>query len=330
MKKLFITGATGFLGHNFIDQLVGQPYELYLGIHQHRPELVRELAATLVPYEELDQLKLGPDFSVVHFAARAHQMRDNAQNPALEFQKANRDFTLNLAQKAKDAGVEHFIFISSVKVMGDRPGYYNLASPTHPSEPYGVSKWEAEQGLEEIFGENSKTRVTIVRLPLVYGPEVKGNVLSLLSAARQGLTLPLRGASGARSMLYVGNLVDALLKVLQSEEPKGLKRYFLTDCDDLTSSEFYSLIFQCFFKGDGVVWFPEPLFRAIGHFGGLVQFLTRIRMPINPAVVSRLFDEFRFDGEAFRKDYHWTPPFSPKEGVTAMVRWYMHHSDYDF
>ena len=319
---LFLTGATGFLGSNLLRHLEGRGIDLWAGFRGEAPEHQGE--ARFVSYDQLDPVPFGPETTLVHLAARAHKMRDTAPDPRAEFFAANCDFTLALAQKAKERGAKRFVFISSVKVMGDRPGLYTLADAPAPEEPYGESKWVAEQELQKIFGPGSRTECLILRLPMVYGPGAKGNVLTLLKAAKRGLALPLAAATQARSMLFVGNFLSAIDQILAQpvDLSKPVKTYFLTDGRDLSSSAFYSQL-AAFFSGRKAVFLMPQLLLTLGALVG--EGLGKVAgrpMPLNFAVMSRLFEEYRFDPSAFGADFHWTAPFTPEQGLLATAQWY--------
>ncbi|OGH01070.1 MAG: hypothetical protein A2600_01420 [Candidatus Lambdaproteobacteria bacterium RIFOXYD1_FULL_56_27] len=320
--SLFLTGATGFLGSNLLHHLEGRGLDLWAGVRGAVPEHQGEVR--WVPYDPVEQLTFGPETTLVHLAARAHKMRDLAPDPRAEFFSANCDFTLALAQRAKDQGAKRFVFISSVKVMGDRPGFYRLGDPPAPEEPYGESKWAAEQGLQKIFGPGSQTECVILRLPMVYGPGAKGNVLTLLKAAKRGLALPLAGATQARSMLFVGNFLSALDRILATpvDLTQPVKTYFLTDGKDLTSGAFYAQLAARFSKRKALFLVPKVLLTLAALAGEGLGKVAGRPLPLNFAVLSRLFEEYRFDPSAFATDFRWTAPFTPEQGLLETAQWY--------
>ena len=130
-----------------------------------------------------------------------------------------------------------------------------------PDDHYGVSKWEAEKNLVKLFSEQNRSQCIIFRLPMIYGPKNKGNMLHLLRAASLRLPLPLGKAIGKRSMAYIRNVCDAMGKVIQDKK-KGRSRvqtFFINDGYDLTSGELYELIFQVFWKKRGLISLPTLL-----------------------------------------------------------------------
>ena len=118
--------------------------------------------------------------TVLHTAARVHQVSDTASNPLQLYRQVNTEHTLALAHLAAKQGVDRFVFLSSIKVNGEwsAPGQpFTADGPTQPSDPYGVSKCEAEIGLRAMAVQTGMD-VVIVRPPLVYGPGVKANFLT--------------------------------------------------------------------------------------------------------------------------------------------------------
>ena len=305
-NQVCLTGASGFIGSQlspFLNQ------NLIDGFH----------------WERSDPLNFNQSSVLIHLAGRAHQMKDTSRNPLQNFREVNRDLTVSLAQQAMKTKLKKFVFISTVKVIGEKPGSYNLKSPCFPKEPYGISKWEAEQELGKLFSNQTKTQCIILRLPMVYGENNKGNMLPLLKAASKKMPLPLSAAKGKRSMIYVGNILSAINTIIKNDPPhrKPIQTYFLNDGYDLTGAELYSLIYQSMHDKSGLFYFPELLFRLSGYIGSRLEHFSKRKFPISKDVISRLFDEYRFSSKAFYKDYAWRPPFTPAEGIKNTVKWYL-------
>lgn len=324
--KLFLTGATGFIGLNLLsyDKFTGHelicltrpdsknvPFSSHNRVHVHKGPV------------SANDLK-GCD-AVIFLAGRAHKMDDRAADPLAESRAVNRDLALSLAVAALEAGVPKFVYLSSVKAFGEavpRGAIIDENYPASPCDPYGISKREAEEGLIRLFAGHQSAHCVILRIPMVYGPMNKGNMMSLLKSAASGQRLPLGAARGKRSMIYVGNLCDAITAILQRPRGTDAAIYYLTDGIDLTSAELYEGIFSAFGGNNGVYCLPESLFRVAGAIGSYVEKTLSTRLPINSGVVSRLFDEFRFSAEKFQSDYEWRARFVPAEGMRETVRWY--------
>src|SRR5690606_3367290 len=126
---------------------------------------------------------------IIHTAARVHQLRETASDPLAAFRAVNTDGTLRLARAAIAAGVKRLVFVSTIHVNGhERDQPYSITDQPRPTDPYGISKWEAEQGLQAL---KDQLEIVIVRPPLVYGPHAPGNFGRLVDAVKRGVPLPL-------------------------------------------------------------------------------------------------------------------------------------------
>lgn len=324
--RLFITGATGFIGANLLACEKFTGHEL---ICLARPD------SENIPVSPHNRVKVhkGPvsanDLTgcdaVIFLAGRAHKMDDRVADPLAENRAVNRDLALSLAAVAIEAGIPKFIYLSSVKAFGEATSHGTIIDenyPASPCDPYGISKMEAEEGLARLYAGRHGAHCVVLRIPMVYGPMNKGNMVSLLKSALRGRWLPLGAAKGKRSMLYVENLCDAIVTILARPSAAGIATYYLTDGVDMASAELYEEIYAAFGRQNGVYYLPERMFRVAGAIGSLCERLFSASLPINRGVVSRLFDDFRFSSEKFRRDYGWQAPFTPGEGMRRTATWY--------
>lgn len=303
--KVLVTGATGF---------VGRALCAYLTANRHRviPAVRRE--AGLANEVVVGDLGLSTDWrialagcdAVVHLVARVHVMNDPAPDPEALYRATNTQAALNLARQAADAGVKRFVFISSIKVNGEgREAAYRENDVPAPVGAYALSKWEAEQGLHRIAQE-TELEVAILRPPLVYGPGVKANFLHLVQTVQKGWPLPLGAIHNRRSLLYLGNFVDAIQ--LCVEHPAAAGKTFLLD--------------------DGEPVSTPDLIRALAHAMGRPVRLLAVPVGVlelagallgKRAAVARLAGSLYVDSSAIRSRLGWTPPFSMEAGLAATV-----------
>ena len=227
--RVCLTGSNGFLGRR-VSQVLSSDSTIDLIATARVPLSVEN--ATAVEIAEIDvqtdwSTALHNQQVVIHTAARAHVMKDSVADPLAEYRKVNLDGTLNLARQSAAAGVKRFIFVSSIKVNGEQtsPGQpFQPENETKPFDPYGISKWEAEQGLQQIAAETGM-EVVIIRPPLIYGPGVKGNFANLIKLVRKGLPLPLGAIHNRRSMIALDNLVDLIITCI--DHPNAANQVFL-------------------------------------------------------------------------------------------------------
>ena len=303
-----VTGANGFVGQALCAALRERSKAVCAAVrvaHNTEQISVGEINANTNWAKALQ----GVD-TVIHLAARVHVMNDTSSNPLDEFRKVNLHGTENLARQAAAAGIKRFVYVSSIKVNGEQTtGESFAASDTaNPQDPYGVSKWEAEQALHRVAQETS-LEVVIVRPPLVYGAGVKGNFISLFAAINKGLPLPLAGAHNARSLVYVGNLVDALTTCATHPNAVG-KTYLVSDGADISTATLVSEIARALQCSDRGFYFPPAVLRAIASLLG------------KSAQVDRLFGSLQIDSQKIRTELGWTPPYTLQQGLQATADWY--------
>ena len=241
---------------------------------------------------------------VLHAAARAHIMNDTAADPLTEFRKVNVVGTLNLARQAAEAGVKRFIFISSIKVNGEQTALgmpFTGEDAPAPEDPYGVSKLEAEQGLQQLARETGMELV-IIRPPLVYGPGVKGNFASMIKLVEKGLPLPLGAIHNQRSLVGLDNLVDLIITCI--DHPSAANQVFLAgDGEDLSTSDLLRGVSKAMGKPSRLI--PVP--------AGVLQFGATLLG--KNAVARRLLGSLQVDISNTREVLGWTPPLSVDEGL---------------
>ncbi len=301
-----MTGATGMVGNALVPVLLDAGCSVRASArHAANTTWAQHPRCEFVSHD-LDKDPAGLVHSmdaVVHLAARVHVMSDTAADPLAENRRLNTSATLTLARAAMAAGSRHFVFMSTIKVNGestvDRP--FTEADTPQPQDPYAISKFEAEQGLVALATGGSMD-VTILRPPLVYGVGVKGNFASLVQAIRKGLPLPLGAIRNRRSLIYAGNLADAVLAALQQPAP-GARTYLVSDGKDLSTPELIRAIAAAMGRNARLVSVPPALLRLAG------------RLTDRSAAVDRLLGSLVINASRIRAELGWSARHSPSEGL---------------
>lgn len=308
-KHVLVTGGSGFVGNALIKRLLSEHREV-LAVGRSEVDLPVE-TIKVSSFSELGALghKLGSVDVVVHCAARAHVMKDDTQDPLAEYRKVNVDGTLNLARHAAESGVKRFVFVSSIKVNGEQtlPGnpFTEDVAPA-PEDPYGISKYEAEQQLQALSAETGMELV-IVRPPLVYGPGVKGNFASMIRLMEKGLPLPLGAVGNKRSLVALDNLVDLIVTCV--DNPAAANQVFLaSDGQDLSTTELLQGVAHAMGKPARLLPVPAGLLRLGASMLG------------KRAVAQRLLGSLQVDISKARELLGWQPPVSVEEGLARAVR----------
>ena len=316
IKLVLVTGANGFIGSALCPILVEAGFEVRRAVRTEKLAIDGEIVAVGNINANTDWSNALQDVDVViHLASRVHMLNDTSPDPLSEFRKVNLEGTRKLAQAAVAQGIKRFIFVSSVKVCGEentprRP--YTESMKPQPRDPYGISKWEAEQVVLEI-GASSGMEVVCVRPPIVYGVGVGANFLRLIKLIERGIPLPLGNTGNQRSMVYVKNLCDFLKTCLWHPDAVG-EIFLVSDNHDLSTTELIRRIALHLDK--------SPLLLPVP--GWLVSIPASLIGKQN--IVMRLWGSLVIDIRKAGETLNWTPPFSVDEGIAETVKWHQSQS----
>lgn len=302
---ILVTGATGFVGRALIAEL------------SRRQIVYRPISrAARRGFHAMGAIDGQTDWSealtgiktIVHLAARVHVMNDTAADPLAAFRAVNVDATLNLARQAARAGVRRFIFLSSIKVNGEgtTPGRpYKASDTAHPQDPYGQSKWEAEQALLAL-GDATGMEIVIIRPPLVYGPGVKANFAALMRWVQRPVPWPFGLVDNRRSLVFVGNLVDFIV-LCAGHASRGRQVFLVSDGKDLSTGELIARLAKAMGQKPMLLPIPPALLRMAAAMLG------------RRAAADRLLGSLQVDiGETLAAT-GWVPPHSVDEGLRQTV-----------
>jgi nucleoside-diphosphate-sugar epimerase len=315
--NVLITGATGFVGTALINRLKQENLRLTAAVLDGNDIGQLPLEVKQVVVEPLSE---SCDYSaalqqvdiVIHLAARVHIMQDSASDPLQEFRKVNLHGTERLARQAAQAGVNRFVFISTIKVLGEETVTpYRDDAPLAPLDHYGTSKAEAEIALRRV-AEETGLEVVIIRPPLVYGPGVKANFRQLMSIVSRGVPLPFASINNKRSLIFVGNLADALASCVLHPNAAG-QIFLVSDGRDVSSPELIRLVASALGISVRLFPFPPGLLRIAGEFLGKYS------------AVERLIGSLQVDSLKIRRELGWHPPFTMEEGLADTASWFLEH-----
>ena len=303
LPKIVLTGGSGFLGSHLLNN---KAFQEALAIGRTQPHNHRLFQAVSFAADD-DLAGVFKDKEVVvHAAARAHVMKDNAKSPLSEFRHVNTVGTLNLAEKAAIYGIKRFIFISTVKVLGEQsePGQaFKNDDSFNPQDPYSISKVEAEVGLK-LIGEAYGMEIVIIRPPLVYGRGVKGNFASLLKLARFSIPLPFGSIQNKRSLVSVENLVDLIVVCLNHPNAKN-QTFLVSDDDDMSTSTLISRLADA--GGYKAYIFSFPL----------ILLSISLRALGKSAIYDRLCGSMQVNIDYTKSQLGWKPPFKIKDSLST-------------
>jgi nucleoside-diphosphate-sugar epimerase len=325
MKKILVTGASGFIGKSLCKEL-NRLNRSVRGTFRHHKSFIRN---TKVECMLIDDMSLKTSWketlvgihSIVHCAAKVHIMHETKKDKLESYQKINIDSTKILAEQAAEAGIKRLVFLSTVKVLGEETDNRNIEilssnqkkkyiftheDTPNPKDAYSRSKLEAEKILWEI-SRKSDLEITVVRLPLVYGKGVKGNLKNLIKLLQTNIPLPLAAIQNQRSMIGIDNLISLLICCIDHPNAAG-KTFLVSDCENLSTPELINNL-ACS-MGYKVRLFKFPIFLLKIIFSILGR----------KKEINRLVGSLRIDSSYTQKVLNWRPPISVAEGIKRMVQ----------
>lgn len=286
MKKVLLTGASGFIGSRLIERIT-ETCEIV-------PCSLQQTQVATIDFAGID--------AIIHLAGIAHRMEPTPDELYFE---VNHTLTIALAKAAKQQGVQHFIFMSTIKVYGEvsPKQIITIDTPCAPTDAYGRSKWKAEQDLLAL--QAADFRIAIIRTPIVYGPRVKGNLHRIMGLAEKRLPLPFANIHNQRSMIFVDNLI-AMAQQIVTLQAQGI--FLPSDQHPISTTKLVSLI-------------REELGMNHNLFS-LASLARQLLQRFKPALYARLFDSLLLDSTSSNESLHFSPPFDTEYGIKEMVKSY--------
>lgn len=305
--KILITGSNGFLGQYLCQFLAEQNYSILA--QTRKAQTFAHLSISNINFDlndNLHNIDLSQVEVIIHCAGRAHIMNETSTSPLDAYRQTNVQGTLNLAKKAVQSGVKRFIYLSSIKVNGEE----TRETPFKPddlfksNDPYGVSKYEAEQELLEL-AKNAKLEVVIIRPVLIYGPHVKANFKNMINLANKKIPLPIGCLDNKRSIVSVYNLADLIEVCLTHANAKN-EIFLVSDQDDISVKQLFEKLAH--YQNNKLMILPIPK-KLISLLATLVG---------KGAMASRLCSELVVDTSKNTALLDWRAPYSVDDSLARI------------
>jgi len=320
-KTILLTGANGFVGQFLGHYLNNHHYNLVHTL-RHPSSKKQDLADGRIEY--IGNITAKTDWSkaltridcVIHLAARVHVMKETAANPLQAFQQTNLHGTVNLAKQAIQAGVKRFIYLSSIKVNGEKTQNVSFQADDPEqqlNDSYALSKQQTEKALLELH-QQGLIEVVIIRPPLVYGPGVKGNFLRLIKLVEKQWPLPLDKINNQRSLVSVNNLSSLIQTCIEHQQASG-EVFLVSDGNDLSSSELFSHLADILGCKNRLFYFPRNILKVLTTFLGKSK------------EFERLFNSLRVDIKKNQQLLGWQPDTNAHSALQQTVEQYKNQKD---
>ena len=311
-ERVLITGASGFIGRRMVEVCARERFGVVRVIRTPQTTQLEsvqdEVVGDIERFTRWDEVLEGVDV-VVHLAARVHLASNDRRRSSELFKVANVDAAERLAQASVRAGVRRFVLVSSAGIHGSAmTNAIDEQSPVLPHTDYGHSKWAAETRLRDIASKTGLDLV-VLRPPMVYGAGNPGNMLRLLRLISRRIPLPFGAVRNARTFLYVGNLVAALVQVCS--DPRAANGTFLLGDDHPLSTPDLIRLLARQVGRDVTLWNVPPRLLRLG-----LTLLGKGREAVS------LLDSMTIDDRLIRARLNWTPPYSVEQGLAEVSSWF--------
>ena len=297
--KILLTGATGFIGTQLVPKLEKS--------HEVKILDARQVSDTNSQWHHpVDECEV-----LIHLAARAHVTSDGSNSQHDLYRSTNSLLTSQLSQRLALGKDKHFIFMSTAKVLGgstkkDAP--FKSNDPLMATDPYSSSKGEAEQELQDLCSRTT-LKYTVIRPPLVYGPGVKANFLSMMKWVNDQRLLPLANTQNLRSFVGIRNLIS-LVETCVTNDSAQNEILHVSDNHDLSTTELLQILAEVMGKKSRLVSFPQPALRLASQIIG------------KPRIYEQLCGSFQLDISQTCELLKWSPPFTVKQELEQTVTWF--------
>ncbi|MGL5005950.1 MAG: UDP-glucose 4-epimerase family protein [Plesiomonas sp.] len=313
LQKVMVTGSSGFVGSALCYYLHQQKISVMGVTRKKSTQPWQVVGPELSDRANWQPLLKGVD-TVVHCAARVHQMNEKECNALQQYREINTAATLHLAKQAVQSGVKRFIYLSSIKVNGELSLLNQpfCADDNHiPTDPYGLSKYEAEQQLK-ILAQETGLEVVIIRPPLVYGEGVKANFLSMMTWVKKGIPLPFGCIDNVRSFVFIDNLID-LIVTCCSHPAAANETFLVSDDNDVSLTQLLQTIAMQMQIKSRLLPIPQSWLQSVFAILGM------------KSLSQRLFGDLALEVTKTKKVLHWQPPVTFEQGIKRTVDDYLLH-----
>lgn len=326
MHHVLVTGANGFIGRHLVERLLCDGHRVRALKRAGSREPLQHPSLEWVEGDVCDEVAMKSAAervdTVFHLAAKVHEIHEWSQDER-EYERVNVGGTVNVLRGAEAAGAQRFVFVSSVKAMGEGSDQeQDEQTPPAPQTAYGRSKLRAEEAVLQAGGFFPHHAVCL-RLPMVYGPGHKGNLFRMMAAIDRGWFPPWPDIPSRRSMVHVANVVDAAC--LAAQHPTASRQcYIVADRPAYSTRELYELIVRAFGKEPPTWAVPARALRLLAGFGDVGERVLHRRLPVNSAALEKLIGSAWYSSAKIARDLGFVPRMTFRSALPAMMVWYRH------
>ncbi len=309
---IFLTGGTGFVGQAIIKYFnVNHPDWKIFAISRAENNPILKNVQWLTGHQDFGQIIDENSIkSVIHLAGKAHDTKNTSK--AEEYFEVNYGITKKLFDAFASSNASKFIFLSSIKAVGDDQAYItNALDLSEPQTPYAKSKREAEKYIQN-FNLSSGKSFYILRPTLIYGPSVKGNLATLVKFARKGLPYPFEAFENKRSYLSLNNLCHIFIKLV--ENGYNSMTLNIANEDAISTKELMSIIFGSIEKKPPRLYFPPFLIKAIASLG------NHLPLPLNTEKLNKITSSFVVDTAEMTTKLGFSLPETTRGTISSITK----------